>query len=212
MNFSDLKKCDAYSTVYFGQYMIPNGTKPMSTFVIMPIEWIVAEIDEKNNRALLISKYAVDWEGYADCPILYTSYKTSWDESYLRKWLNGEFYYDNFSSDEKNMIIPVYNSAKNSNEKRTIDKIFLLSKDEVSKYFHSESDAVLLLPMVDLVDSDDGKHELNHITYPKIDWWTRTSGKTNDEVVCVNTRGRFIDMGSGCDEVGVRPALWVKLH
>ena len=41
-------------------------------------------------------------------------------------------------------------------------------------------------------------------------WWTRTSGTTKDLVVCVDCEGELCEMDSN-GQIGVRPAMWIKL-
>lgn len=38
-------------------------------YIRQPIEWLVLAKDIKNGKALLLSKYVLDWEGFANCPI-----------------------------------------------------------------------------------------------------------------------------------------------
>ena len=63
----------------------------------------------------------------------------------MRKWLNGTFISNAFSSDEQNMIQsttvtadknPSYSTSPGNN---TTDKVFLLSITEVNQYFSSNS-------------------------------------------------------------------------
>ena len=128
-----------YPTFFYGRYFVSDGGKPIDTYVRHPIEWFVLCIDSENNRALLLSKYALDWEGFADCPIFGHGYETSWQTSYLRSWLNDGFYKESFSAEEQRLILP---------SPETSDKIFLLSADEVRKYFPEKETAVALEPMI----------------------------------------------------------------
>lgn len=199
MDFSEFIPPSPYPTVFFGRYFIPDSTKPFETFISTSIEWIVAEQDRENGRALLVSKYALDWEGFAGCALSGSHRVTSWETSYIREWLNETFYEKSFYEWEKKNILPVFD-----------DKIFLLSADEVRKYFPSEQSAVAYELMI------DGKYEGTVEQPIEIDclpttWWTRTSGKTADKVVVVDCYGRFDDAESTSDEIGIRPAMWVEL-
>lgn len=194
-----------YPTVLLGKYSISNGVKPNDIFVRHPIEWLVVEKDLQNRRALLVTRHTIDWEGFADCPIIGSGYDTSWDESYLKAWLNDDFYNDCFSSEEKERIIPISDKTKEST-----DKVFLLSVDEIMKYFGEGTSAIAFAPIVDRVTTSGIKDELLEISYSPTIWWTRTLGKTKDVVMCVDSQGTFCEMDSNCDEVGVRPAVWVS--
>ena len=208
MNILELQMQSLYPTVLFGEYFIPNGVKPNDVYVKCPIEWLVLEIDTKKRKALLLCKHVIDWEGFADCPILGSGYETSWDKSYLRTWLNGEFYKSCFSLHEQKQIVPVHN--KTPNGKRIVDKVFLLSTDEVGKYFSKSGSAVALEPMIETASAGDNDDPIE-ITYEPVVWWTRTSGSTKDMVMCVGVQGDIFEIDSNCDEVGVRPALWVRI-
>lgn len=199
-----------YPSIFLGSYYIPNGGKPIDTYVRTPIEWLVLEVDEKNKRALLLSKYVLDWEGFADCPIIGHGYNTSWYDSYLRKWLNEDFYRSSFTPEESSKIFTVYNAASPGNGKRAIDKIFLLSVEEVKKYFKTEDSAITVQPMIECSASGD-KDDPIIIDHEPVAWWTRTTGSTKDLVMCVYFNGKIVEMDSNSDETGVRPAMWINL-
>lgn len=209
MNFPYIIPTSQYPSVFLGQYFIPDGGKPIDFYVQHPIEWLVLEMDKKNKKALLLSKYILDWEGFADCPLIGNGYETSWDDSYLRGWLNGEFCQKCFSSDELKMITPIYNSASCENGKRSIDKVFLLSAEEVKKYFPSDEAAVAFMPDLKAAMRTGHKDSPIIFDFDKLTWWTRTAGSTNDLVVCVNQGGSLCEKDSNCSEIGVRPAIWV---
>ena len=148
MNFPTIIPASQYPTIFFGEYSLPDGGWPRDFYVRHPIEWFILEMDKQKGRALLLSKYLLDWEGFVNCPVLGHGYETSWDDSYLRWWLNGEFFIDSFSADEQDMIVPIYNAASRGNGKRTIDKIFRLSAEEVKKYFVSKESAIAQDPAI----------------------------------------------------------------
>ena len=64
-----------------------------------PIDWIVLECH--GNRALLVSKYALETMPY------YTASRTAvtWETSELRVWLNGSFWETAFTPEEQAMIL-----------------------------------------------------------------------------------------------------------
>ena len=128
------------------------------------IEWIV--LDVKGMKVLLISKYALE-----SMPFNSASGETSWGDSSIRIWLNGEFMDNAFSETERRYL--VYSSienkdyylgvtengilkANNTGEGLkdisahtqggavTTDRVFLLSVDEANEYFASEEDRVAL--------------------------------------------------------------------
>ena len=161
--YDDLRKnMNAYSNcnnslsvgdiIKFGNYYI-NDSKNKE-----PIEWRVLEVS--NNKALLITKDAIDCKPYNNewryikCrDITWGEYSlrqwrdTTWGECSLRQWLNNEFINQAFSKEEQNEIIltnisnpnnPYFEKWGGNNSwggNNTKDKIFLLSIDEALKYF-----------------------------------------------------------------------------
>jgi len=182
--------------VYWGTYEQDSNTSNGKE----DIEWLVLAKD--GDKALLISKYALDCQQYN------TSYiAVTWENCSLRKWLNETFLSEAFGSEEQNIIIsstvtadknPKYSTSPGNN---TTDKVFLLSITEVNKYF-----------------SSDSARECSVTAYAKAQganswWWLRSPGG-ND-----HSAARVIGDGSvsarGCDvryeHVAVRAALWVDI-
>ena len=211
MNFPYIFPANHYPTAFFGTYLLPDGGKPIDMYIRQPIEWLVLAKDIKNGKALLLSKYVLDWEGFANCPILGSGYETSWEDSYLRLWLNDEFIKENFSAEEQERILPVNLAGIGDNGEENIDKVFLLSVDEVKKYFPHSEDAAAFMPYILSVGNPGTKDFPIELDYDTYYWWTRTSGITKDLVVCVHYDGSLHEFDSNCDELGVRPAMWVKL-
>ena len=88
-----------------------------------PIEWIVLENDEINQRSLLMTKYILD------CKSLY--------DSLGRGWLNNEFCNSAFNKTEKNLILN-FDCQLRSFDYVFDDftsKVFLLNEEEFIKYF-----------------------------------------------------------------------------
>lgn len=196
-NEKKLKNCNVGDEVIFGSYYIKKE------HFKQPLEWIV--LDKKENKALLISKYIID--------------SLSWwyDISVkLREWLN-KFTEIAFAPEEQKKIlntkIHIYKWYDKvfSGYKDPIDKLFLLSKKEVKKYFPTKEERKcfpLLLAM----------KKFSPLDYKTLDWWTRSKGKEPLGFVCVSSDGWFYecfrDLGSiyhYCG-VGIRPALWVNLE
>ena len=121
--------------IKFGSYEqdnnIANGKEP--------IEWQV--LDVQAEKALLISKYALDNQRYNDARETLT-----WESCTLRTWLNDAFLNDAFDiGEQRRILMTTVNADKNPDYstdpgKATQDKIFLLSITEVNKYFTSNSE------------------------------------------------------------------------
>jgi len=134
--------------------------------------------------------------------------ETSWETCQLRQYLNEDFY-QRFSKADRSRIqeTKVVNSDNRKREffddgvgyKDTLDKIFLLSVDEVMEYLEASKRS----------QGGQGSNKRK-----KRDWWLRTQGEdermtayvhANDE--SINLEGAFV----ADRESGVRPALWLKL-
>ena len=115
-------------TVYFGHYEqdndLSNGKEP--------IEWIVLEVQD--GKSLLLSKYVIDAHPYNS-----NSDSNIWEESSLRKWLNGSFFSTAFSDTQKPFILLTdvdnsemqdYSWWSHGGSDNTEDRLFVLSYAE----------------------------------------------------------------------------------
>lgn len=103
-----------------------------------PIEWLV--IEKKDSVVTLISKDVI----WADC----FGESDGWKNSDIRKWLNGDFYLNTFSDEEKEYITcreveaSKYNDGNMSDidktTKSTFDYVYLLSNSEWKKLFDTK--------------------------------------------------------------------------
>lgn len=98
-----------------------------------PIEWQVLDVD--GDKAFLVSVYALDTMKFNETvKSLERTYDQLWAESDIRAWLNQDFLETAFDENEKMCLIPV------ENEGNAVDLVFLLSKEELLKYFPSDYD------------------------------------------------------------------------
>lgn len=67
-----------------------------------PIKWRVADISEEEGNAVLLSEYKLDIQPYN-----LTDDAVTWKDSYIRSWLNTEFYNTAFSSEQQASIVQV---------------------------------------------------------------------------------------------------------
>ena len=176
------KNANVGDYVEFGRY--PQTAKGE----VRPVEWQVLAIED--NKALVISRYGLDARRFDKS-------SNDWGDSEIRKWLNGEFYNESFSAEEKACI-------KSFNQ----DNVFLLSKEEAEKYF-----------------ADDDERECEPTSYAKSKgaltwghvcccWWLiLRSPIYSSDVWYVRGDG---DIRSGLivynDDGSVRPALWIDLE
>ncbi len=188
-------------------------------------DWRVLDII--NDRALVITEYIIEQRSYHNAYIDIT-----WAECSLREYLNGEFY-DKFSSVDKSRIIQVLNNNpdnqwyKSKGGEDTQDSIFLLSVEEVCKYF-GNSLSKLYNPGKNQRYWFERKDENNSKRIARIQgtewgswWWLRSPGRINVKAVYIHgtdgnigIQGNNILKGNISDgrcTGGVRPALWLKL-
>lgn len=127
---------DEMDTVVFGSY--PQSDTSGNTKD--PIEWIV--LDRDGDKALLLSKYILDYKSYNGGYLGYENKALwTWENSKIRNWLNSTFYNAAFSNEEKNIIensyletIVVDKKENEEYEMYTNDRVFLISQDEAVKY------------------------------------------------------------------------------
>lgn len=212
----------AGSTFNFGHYEqdnnLNNGTEP--------IEWLVLTI--QGDRALVISKYALDAIGWTDNSGTKNLEDISWQEwiatnnitwetSLYRKWLNNDFYDLAFSDEEKDQILlvtidtpdnPHFGTSGGNN---TEDHIFLLSIDEAGQYF--PTDEARKLKATPYAKS---KGAMDNETFGGTTMWVlRSSGVSMGDNASVRPNGiispGFMNEPLEMVILGMRPAFWMKL-
>lgn len=198
-----MRICPVGGTFFFGSYEQDNNKSNGKE----DIEWLV--LAKEGNKALVISKYALDCQRYNT-----SNTDVTWETCSLRKWLNGTFLSAAFNSEEQNSIIsstvtadknPSYRISPGNN---TTDKVFLLSITEVNKYF-----------------SSDSARQCSATAYAKAQgaytntgngycwWWLRSPGRNSNDAADVLHDGSVYDFGSDVNDSddAVRPALWINL-
>lgn len=188
-------------------------------------DWRVLDI--KTDRALIITERIIEQRPYHEA---YTD--ITWADCSLREYLNGEFY-DTFATVDKSRVISVLN--KNLNNQwygtnggvDTRDSIFLLSLDEVCRYF-GDSTEKLYNKGKNQRYWFERKDENNSKRLARLQgsewcwwWWLRSPGRVNIKAVyiwgtdgTIGIQGNNILKGNISDGKctgGVRPALWLKL-
>ena len=183
------------------------------------IEWLVLVREE--NKALLISKYSLDNQPYSEHIT-----EVPWENCFLRKWLNDDFFNEAFSSEEQNSIITSVVTAdenpfhKLSQGNDTMDKVFILSVIEANKYFSSSNERKC-----------QGTEFCHAHGAPKSKdtgncwWWLRSLNSPHiaavvDDEGPIEAAATFNDENntqSGgdyvtCAEASVRPSVWIDLE
>lgn len=152
------------------------------------MDWRVLEIQE--DKVLLLKDHAL-----GSTPFNNISDNVGWKDSTVRTWLNTTFLEENFFPDEISGIIDTdvvteadpYNNISEE-QVITTDKLFLLSVDEVNKY-------------------------TDQIHTTKTCWWLRTPGTHEGSQAFVLQNKEIMDYGYdvACDQISVKPAIWVSL-
>ena len=179
-----------------------------------PIEWIILEM--KEGRCLLLSRYALDVKPYHT-----ESVDITWENCFLRGWLNDGFLNSAFNDDERSAILlwDVDNGPDNCFEgygttggNPTADKIFLLSWAEADQYF---SGNMAKICAATTYAYSKGAWTSRSYTAaegkPACSWWLRSPGFEQREAIRVgNIAHRRDDVAAvtNC----VRPALWLNLN
>ena len=207
--WNKIKNIKVGDTYTFGAYEQDNSTSNGKE----AIEWTV--LDKDGMSLLLISKQALDCQQYN------TSYTdVTWESCSLRKWMNGTFLNKAFNAEEQAQIQNTTVSADKNPEyntnpgNATTDKVFLLSINEVEKYFNSD-EARKCAPTAyakaqGAYTSDSYKTASGAATCW---WWLRSPGTNQSRAAGVNGFGSVrydgYDVRSG--DFAVRPALWINL-
>ncbi|MCL2048199.1 MAG: DUF6273 domain-containing protein [Defluviitaleaceae bacterium] len=194
------------------------------------IEWRV--LDVQSGRALLLSDKILEHRAYHR-----TNSNITWEASDIRAYLNNDFY-NSFSTVDRGRIRetrvvsnanPWWETRGGSN---TTDRIFLLSIDEVLKYFGDSGMVASGTTMSERERSNTppswpahgiyrwGIHDeysearIAHNTAGEASWWwLRSLGLSRRNASDVGYVGNISVIGddAGRSGGGVRPALWLNL-
>jgi len=189
-------------------------------------DWRV--LDVQSNSALIITEHVIELRPYnverAD---------VTWATCDLHEYLNGELL-QKFSIEDKARIAETRNNNPDnlwygtSGGNDTTDKIFLLSLEEVDRYFGNSGDYENKSrikyegqwPSGKWFSADDGYAFSNENDSDRIAkhndiawfWWLRSPGLSNNLAAYVNFDGLISVIGIFAynDRGGVRPALWLN--
>ena len=206
-HFSSVK---AGGTIQFGEY-----------------DWCVLGV--RDGKALIITKNIIEQRPYDEVYAI-----AIWETCTLREYLNGEFL-QKFTTSERERIEETRVSSPDNlwfgtnGGNDTTDKIFLLSLEEVDKYFGNSGDYQNKrrkdfegqYPNDKWVAADEGPafsnaNDRKRKAKPNDQatwWWLLSPGNNNYSAASVNYDGSVDVAGIfvGHSLGGVRPALWLKL-
>ncbi|MDD6339259.1 MAG: acyltransferase family protein [Butyrivibrio sp.] len=175
-------------TVEYGEYDVDWQTEGNEK-----IPWTVT--DKKDDKVLLVSQYAL-FAGAFDSEFS----TTRWEDSSLRGELFLRFFMQCFSKYERSQIAVTDNEGAQ-------DRIFILSKSEVDKYYKTDKDRQLKpSPMAE--KRSTYKHWVTGNTW----WWLRDSGETRKKIKTIFATGEFSEDWASITSGGIRPAMWVSIN
>lgn len=182
-------------------------------------------LDVNNGQALLLCEKVIEEKSY------HSSWSaTTWAECELRGYLNSTFY-SSFGQD-KSQIIEVRNNNPNNlwfntnGGNETIDRIFLLSLEEVDKYFGNSGDYTnnrrKKWNRDKYSSANNGNYISNNDDPLRIvessnrawnGWWLRSPGFNNNRASFVHFDGAIDVFGLDVhiEKANIRPAMWLKL-
>ncbi len=213
---ADSEKSKVGDYITFGAYEQDNDTSNGKE----PIEWLV--LDNKDDKVLVISKYALDSQPYNE-----EGEEVTWETCTLRSWLNNEFVNVAFTAEEKSQIPTTTVIAEDSEEygtdagKDTQDKVFLLSIGEAEKYF-SSAEARGCKPTAYAeaqglwitTEEDAETYGIESKYFGNCwCWWLRSPGFNQYNASAVLYEGSVsgYDCDVDIDDWAVRPAMWINL-
>lgn len=195
----EVGKCDMeddYDEYFFDEYNEDNKSiyyldypKIRDIIEFGKFKWRV--LDVKKDRMFLISDSFVSKRSFDE-----DSQNYLYEKSDIREWLNGKFINNNFDDFEQKRII-----LTELEDIKIKDKVFLLSENEVKKYFKSDKDR----------EVDDHKYQFDN------DWILRdnSSGYSKNRVACVCCGRICTDYFKGALDINkanyIRPGMWVSL-
>lgn len=239
--YVDIKDAKAGDIVIFGEYEQDGDTSTKE-----PIEWVV--LDEYEDTILIFSRYIIDKKSFNE-----TDTSVYWSQSTLRTWLNEGFISEAFNEKEQEkLVVSTLNNPGSSQYfaefnksggtatgNNTADRVFLLSFDDVLKYYepvkvdkyyvYASSDLICQATAASGIENKS-MDELEYNTFYASEgwpedclnnsgagWFLRSHGINGDDVMSVGydggMRGYYFQIGGEFETVtfegGVRPAIWI---
>ena len=184
--------------ISFGRYWEGTGLENV------PIEWVV--LDEDEDHLFLVSKQSIVTQPRSD------EDNDGWEHSSIRRWLNQDFFnlafneYERYSILEKELTTAYgeYYGIPALKE-MTTDRVFLLSMDDLDKYFTTRESRVAEQSRYAI----DTLADFGCCDYAN-NWWLRDGGTTGHNSWLV------LEDGMGCGYLseqcpaGIRPAMYIK--
>ena len=178
-------------------------------------DWLVLDI--QNNHAMLITENVISRRWYH-----HTWDYVTWETSEIREYLNSTFFNTFGAADRARILETTVINTGNpwlgaSGGNNTTDRIFLLSIEEVVRYFGDSGQlANRHGTALDIIDEYDEARIAHYLSGPAW-WWVRSPGRSNDIAAFVSFYGYINMYGTvvywpDINGGGVRPALWINLN
>jgi len=180
-------------------------------------DWRVLEV--KNNQALLLSEWLLPDPKEFNPEGTEESKRNKWKYSALREYLNGEFYGKLSKTNIAHTEVVTKGRGIKTTDEATKDYIFLLSSEELVRYFSNHAYQINADGSRDngqwsISDEDDAMREARVKGSEQTSWWwLRSPGYGQGDAAYVDNGGT-VDLngnGVGTETGGVRPALWLNL-
>ena len=187
-------------TVKFGRYWKGTGLENV------PIEWIV--LNETDQYIFVVSKQSVVSE-------MFDETSACWKDSSIRKWLNNKFLRKAFNEYERPSILEKNIVTSNDMESvyegfsyfqkyvETLDKVFLLSVDEVEQYFKTQESRVAERSQYAIDTLEDDRKDVNC-------WWLRNEAYFDWAPLLIQEDGSYYGLAGAQNLEGIRPAMYIK--
>jgi hypothetical protein len=182
----------------YGHTIYPE---PIGKYGGKDLWWLVLEEDKENHRVLLLALDCITSREYHGKLV-----RITWKESDLRRWLNVVFLEEAFRDDSRRILPVTVHTSNNprydtdGGEDAIEDKLFLLSLEDVRKYFGATE---YYKPVGSLVARLNGE---------AVWWWLRSPGLSSDDAAYVGSDGSVFVLGIDVSwsESAVRPAFWLN--
>lgn len=216
-------------TILFGHYEQDGNMRTSDE----PIEWMVLEVDPNTNTALVLSVNCLAGKSFHK-----GDKYPGWAKSDIRAWLNNDFLNTAFTMGEQQFIcltnVRTEEVFGHSGGPDSMDQLFLLSRDEVKRYFPGETPYTYFYcgtPKDTYINPNrcaaptpwaerNGCYAFDEgISYVGMSqfegysyWWLRSPGEMPEMASMVYFDGRLGNFnGVSSPDRGIRPAMWIKL-
>ena len=186
-----------------------------------PIYWDV--LDKDGDSILIISHDVIGYQRFSDSPNC-----VIWEDSQIRTWLNEEFYTDAFDKETqariKRYVTSGVDEANQESMGDTTDRISLLSRKEIEKYYGHKlpkAEALLCKPSkavlqrYEEIEQQRVREKVPFVTSVPdvsegISWMLRSTGKSQNQISIIRGDGYYSQCLADYYQ-GVRPAMWIDV-